>query len=181
MRKSVLGVIALVLSSGVNADLLVLETQRHHIGDDPTLHEWVPGEGLSYTITFELSKSAISDGILRYETYDVDSGFNSVIDTIDLDGIQIAILDSTTPEPGYSGSNPFVFHPMEDLIPASLLTAGSHELIFTSGPDFNSEYDDYMFQNVTLEFSPVPIPAALWLFGSGLLGLIGVARRRANA
>lgn len=27
--------------------------------------------------------------------------------------------------------------------------------------------------------SPVPIPAAVWLFGSGLLGLIGVGRRRA--
>jgi hypothetical protein len=26
--------------------------------------------------------------------------------------------------------------------------------------------------------SPVPVPAALWLFGSGLLGLIGVARRK---
>ena len=25
---------------------------------------------------------------------------------------------------------------------------------------------------------PVPIPAAVWLFGSGLLGLIGIARRR---
>jgi hypothetical protein len=29
--------------------------------------------------------------------------------------------------------------------------------------------------------SPVPIPAAVWLFGSGLLGLIGVARRRRQA
>ena len=27
--------------------------------------------------------------------------------------------------------------------------------------------------------APVPLPAAVWLFGSGLLGLIGVARRRA--
>ena len=27
--------------------------------------------------------------------------------------------------------------------------------------------------------SPVPVPAAVWLFGSGLLGLVGVARRRA--
>ena len=26
--------------------------------------------------------------------------------------------------------------------------------------------------------SPVPIPAAVWLFGSGLLGLVGVARRK---
>jgi hypothetical protein len=29
--------------------------------------------------------------------------------------------------------------------------------------------------------SPVPLPAAVWLFGSGLLGLIGVGRRRAAA
>ena len=28
-------------------------------------------------------------------------------------------------------------------------------------------------------FRPVPIPAAVWLFGSGLLGLIGIARRKA--
>jgi hypothetical protein len=27
--------------------------------------------------------------------------------------------------------------------------------------------------------SPVPVPAALWLFGSGLLGLAGVGRRKA--
>jgi len=26
--------------------------------------------------------------------------------------------------------------------------------------------------------SSVPVPAAVWLFGSGLLGLIGVARRK---
>jgi hypothetical protein len=26
--------------------------------------------------------------------------------------------------------------------------------------------------------SPVPIPASVWLFGSGLLGLIGIARRK---
>lgn len=32
-----------------------------------------------------------------------------------------------------------------------------------------------------LEFSAVPIPAAVWLFGSGLIGLIGVARRKTNA
>ncbi len=29
-----------------------------------------------------------------------------------------------------------------------------------------------------LNFSPVPVPAAAWLFGSGLIGLIGIARRK---
>jgi len=26
--------------------------------------------------------------------------------------------------------------------------------------------------------NPVPVPAAVWLFGSGLIGLVGVARRK---
>lgn len=29
-----------------------------------------------------------------------------------------------------------------------------------------------------LEFSPVPVPPAIWLIGSGLIGLIGIARRK---
>ena len=31
----------------------------------------------------------------------------------------------------------------------------------------------------TADISPVPVPAAAWLFGSGLLGLIGIARKKA--
>lgn len=34
---------------------------------------------------------------------------------------------------------------------------------------------------VTADVSAVPVPAAVWLFGSGLLGLIGVARRKTAA
>lgn len=35
----------------------------------------------------------------------------------------------------------------------------------------------------SLDFNvaPVPIPAAVWLFGSGLLGLVGIARRKKTA
>ena len=29
--------------------------------------------------------------------------------------------------------------------------------------------------------NPVPVPAAIWLFGSGLLGLVGIARRKKSA
>jgi len=31
--------------------------------------------------------------------------------------------------------------------------------------------------NLTGTISAVPVPAAIWLFGSGLVGLMGVARR----
>ncbi len=37
---------------------------------------------------------------------------------------------------------------------------------------------DYVF---TFEVTPVPLPATLWLFGSGLLGLIGISRRKQAA
>jgi hypothetical protein len=30
------------------------------------------------------------------------------------------------------------------------------------------------------EVQPVPVPAAVWLFGSGLLGLMGIARKKAT-
>ena len=42
---------------------------------------------------------------------------------------------------------------------------------------------DVEFDNITIttDVSAVPVPAAVWLFGSGLLGLIGVARRKKAA
>jgi hypothetical protein len=33
-----------------------------------------------------------------------------------------------------------------------------------------------VFDNVDVD--PVPIPAAVWLFGSGLMGLFGLSRKR---
>jgi hypothetical protein len=47
-----------------------------------------------------------------------------------------------------------------------------------------SDQIDVTFENGTVNISgaaAVPVPAAVWLFGSGLLGLVGIARRRATA
>lgn len=44
-----------------------------------------------------------------------------------------------------------------------------------------TDTDDFRFYISTMEVTAVPVPAAVWLFGSGLLGLVSVARRRKNA
>jgi hypothetical protein len=44
-------------------------------------------------------------------------------------------------------------------------------------PDYYANFDITTI-HIDSVSSPIPVPAAVWLFGSGLLGLVGVARRR---
>ena len=55
----------------------------------------------------------------------------------------------------------------------SLLSVDSHTQIVVA-PDVNYTNQTY----ATWQMSSVPVPAAVWLFGSGLLGLVAVARRK---
>ena len=58
----------------------------------------------------------------------------------------------------------------------SLLHPGADEYFATHIAGF-----DYMDGITSAKFagsSPVPVPASVWLFGSGLLGLAGIARRK---
>ena len=62
---------------------------------------------------------------------------------------------------------------------------GVHNCVQTDSPFTTLEFvtsslgrplDGYSLDNVA--FSPIPIPGALWLFGSGLLGLIALSRTK---
>ena len=43
-------------------------------------------------------------------------------------------------------------------------------------PGADGDYNDMVLMVESVE--PVPVPAAVWLFGSGLIGLVGIARRK---
>ncbi|VAX09398.1 hypothetical protein MNBD_GAMMA25-956 [hydrothermal vent metagenome] len=60
----------------------------------------------------------------------------------------------------------------------SLLTAGDYRIVVAAEPYFQEAYSSY---GVQVDISAVPVPAAVWLFGSGLIGLIGVAKARKTA
>lgn len=50
---------------------------------------------------------------------------------------------------------------------------------FGFGDTANGDNNRELIGSLTsLSFTPVPVPAAVWLMGSGLLGLLGIARRK---
>ena len=59
--------------------------------------------------------------------------------------------------------------------PATICDPGPRAYTVADFQNFGGNFAD--LSNVRA-FSVVPVPAAVWLFGSGLLGLIGIARRK---
>ena len=85
----------------------------------------------------------------------------------------------------YASGNPFI------TLNAGSLTAfdfaanvGTLGYLTSFELNVDAEDDSYNFVNatwtgITIDSTTVPVPAAVWLFGSGLLGLVGFARRKA--
>jgi len=59
---------------------------------------------------------------------------------------------------------------------ASLLSSPDTYLVVFDGLDGSGAKKSG--NTLAVDLAPVPVPAAVWLFGSGLLGLVGIARRK---
>ena len=58
----------------------------------------------------------------------------------------------------------------------SLLSSPDTYLIVFDGLDASG--DRISGNTLAVDLAPIPVPAAAWLFGTGLLGIVGIARRR---
>ncbi|HHJ16139.1 MAG TPA: hypothetical protein ENJ80_05510 [Gammaproteobacteria bacterium] len=72
----------------------------------------------------------------------------------------------------------YMYNPADILTPELIATFGERggELTFDTAGNLYMVAQD---QLSIIRLSSIPIPAAAWLFGSGLLGLIGIAKRKA--
>lgn len=76
------------------------------------------------------------------------------------------VIFSTNP----SGTLPLT----DDSIGGSPIKAGPF-------PSFNANFDITTIHVNSIDTGQVPVPAAVWLFGSGLIGLVGIARCKKTA
>lgn len=101
------------------------------------------------------------------------------IEWFDAGGNQIAVsfgstIDSTTPTNTWTQIAVLgAAAPAGAVLARTVLITGD---FVTPGAGGTALFDN---ASVTIGGAVVPVPAAVWLFGSGLLGLVGVARRKA--
>jgi hypothetical protein len=128
---------------------------------------WLGGEQID--IQFDLKGSAGAGGVFFVEFFNELSGGGVGAGS----GILAVIANPTATWTTY---NYTAF--------ADASATGGITLQFNStcGADANC-FADFFIDNVsiTTEVSAVPVPAAVWLFGSGLVGLVGAARRKKAA
>ena len=81
---------------------------------------------------------------------------------------------STTWEP-FAVSDIIPFFPQVNWSDGNQIMFGFYDAVGTSEQGFTL---DGGYDNFTVEISPVPLPCAVWLFGCGLLSLMGLRRYR---
>ena len=144
---------------------------------------WLPTDG---DINFSVQNGDLGSYELRIydEEADIASGDSLTVVTPDLiyvNGGSSLHYNQDFSDPGLTIDGDFVLAVSNN----GFTTWATGDANMTSDwtvPEVN-QYD-VKFGNIggfqlVADVTPVPVPAAVWLFGTGLLGLVGVARRRA--
>lgn len=178
IKSLTVAISALVLSTSVNAEII-----------QDIQYQTTDGQLFTHNLTGE-----ISNGTGATLTTHLRGDFHSLGQynenfSISIDGF------SRWSEAGYgifAGIYNITEHSINDVeffvdtnLEASMFSSLMSDSVAIVTVDFGAGVDNFAelsFSEVTLSYnnqvSNVPVPAAVWLFGSGLLGLVGVARRK---
>lgn len=144
------------------------------VGDEffPNAYNLTAGEAVTATGTFTANLGTIGSetGTVSFAT-----GSGNTM-TINLNG---TFLFATSDDGYGSGLGPYLTFNLGSLTDFDFQKTGAPAFnsSFLSFDDFGSMYGEWTSASLTA----VPVPAAVWLFGSGLLGLVGMARRKKRA
>ncbi len=123
---------------------------------------------ITYDHTYDLSGYTAVSAILDIQ----DSGMGN-----DADRTWEVLFNGTlvgTIGPNKGGTTSFINSFIIDVL---LLTGNDTITLNYLGPNGSEGYA-INFSELTIQANPVPVPAAVWLFGSGLLGLMGYSSKR---
>ena len=125
-------------------------------------------------------------GEVTFSLFGIPEGANAAIALFGMDDAGLAATigtpdDWTLSSGGYIYSSVFSNTTQDYLLTFDVglgATLGTYliEVKLAGGP--GSDWIDLNSFDVNVVPSAIPVPAAVWLFGSGLIGLVGVARRR---
>ncbi|MEN8205169.1 MAG: VPLPA-CTERM sorting domain-containing protein [Pseudomonadota bacterium] len=144
-------------------------TTGTNISEGPVVWEFNGGGSLTITGTVKDGVTQIASGTL------VSGSFSDAVVTGDGNDASVLILSGFgTDSKNADLLNFFGLSEQGFTFASTNISIGNVNYLGNGG--FNGTLTNADFDNIT---TVVPVPAAVWLFGSGLLGLVGVARRKA--
>ena len=192
--KLTLVTMALALFNNANASLVILSSYETGSSVSSVSSSFISGSGTSsgycgiscseYQSYFEVKFDIIGSQLITINASLNSSGTgygfgseimlsepNSAIHLLAISEVQSSSNQQYATDYAAGGSQ----NPLNIVDRQFLLSEGSYRFVASAFADsFNGSGEaDYSFTVTT-----VPVPAAVWLFGSGLLGLIGIARRK---
>lgn len=186
----------LVMSFSANASIVNSQVGLPALtgsdGSGTLTNGWIDTD-LGWTHNYSQITGSIVSATLTIDIIDADNGYLSLYSGVDNSGLLIGNAfgndngnGSRGPWQGLSGNTvetTFVL-PQEmyaDLYDGTFQVYGENNGLVTWGAnralvtiEFSSLSE---FSSFSTDVSSVPVPPAVWLFASGLIGLIGVARR----
>jgi len=143
-------------------------------------------EGALWNFNYYINIDSPGETLADYDItlfYDFDPAFDNGPVGLGTINVTNGILGSTDPAATkVEGSENLMFSYLASDV-TGLLVAPVYSAF---DPDALGEYNfgisvsqaGWGVENVRMDVQVVPVPAAVWLFGSGLLGLVGIARRK---